>query len=289
MHNIYYYYIWLSSGALPYFVSFEFCFFYSPFLSFSFSLSLSLFSLFLAISWHFGMCAWALFRFSIFLSAALVRLFFFRCVSNHLFWVSLTIQRIVIHVFVLCISNRTNFSKRKPNFDQKLFYMLQSWCLTYAAINGALLLFFCFKNMLNSANKHRNRNNAPSILRRRRCHCCEMRRRKQCLIRWKKCLSHDFIIFSPLSNLLTLVLYAFFIKPKSYYSIIIIVITIIIIMLAMVYTDNSRIERHWNGKWKYIMWELTWITCVLFSYYISLALYRCFNVFALPFEWHFIW
>lgn len=85
------------------------------------------------------------------------------------------------------------------------------------------------------------------------------------------------------------VLYAFFIKPKSYYGIIIIVITIIIIMLAMVYTDNSRIERHWNGKWKYIMWELTWITCVLFSCSISIALYRCFYVFALPFEWHFIW
>lgn len=217
--------------------------------------------------------------------------FFFGVFLSIFFWVSLTIQRIVIHVFVLCISNRTNFSKRKPNFDQKLFYMLQSSCLTYAAINGALLLFFCFKNMLNSANKHSNRNNAPSILRRRRrrCHCCEMQRRKQCLIRWQKCLSRDFIIFFSSLEPSYSVLYAFFIKPKSYYGIIIIVITIIIIMLAMVYTDNSRIERHWNGKWKYIMWELTWITCVLFSCSISIALYRCFYVFALPFEWHFIW
>lgn len=86
----------------------------------------------------------------------------------------------------------------------------------------------------------------------------------------------------------------FFIKAKPSYSLIIIVITIIIIiMFAMDYTswtihssthtkaregererDRSK-HRHWNGKWKYIIWELTWITCVLFDVFARLNTVSC--------------
>lgn len=115
------------------------------------------------------------------------------------------------------------------------------------------LSFESFENVLNSTCKPSSRWKKNNAIKKKRTSLLS--------IVWIECFSHDSVIFffvrfaqASFSQ------YTFFIKPKPSYSIIIIVITIIIIMFGygLYLTYDILLKephRHWNRKWKYIMWE----------------------------------